>query len=446
MPDTMHMISLGLAKTMLKSLVSGWKDAHYDIANAKLNKLRLPSSLPRPMRALQTDLSTITAAQLAIFVAGASMYVLNGLISANEMAIWQHLVMIQRLCMQYTMTEDDLRILEHHINCMCDMWKLVWPTDGAVPNLHFLRHLPSSIRRYGSPYGINTYASERFNGWLKRVGNNGTAVENQLMKNQMHFVLFTLADTVYDNINMTVADVGLVAKVIRLNSDVVVLSDSMIQLGRDLPTRKGIVDGSEPIAYTLLNTERFHMSEDVRTMVTRYLSEITYEGKRVDITIGTWVDKAQRCRLGYRMITCEQWRSTRESFILAHFPRDNGGPLPANNTWLTPGRVKCFIRLPITIKENGNERQAEHAFAQVVWYVRGQTSTGKQKGYKALPALEDNGYSTAWLNQPLLFKDDQYGVMQSLLPLSRIAGTFMPVFTKEGVDRAVWVIWLPPHF
>lgn len=446
MVDVMHCITLGVAKKMVYMMTQSWTPdgVQHTLVNQRLAMCRPPSSLPRPIRSLQSDLSSITAAQMAIFTAGPSMIVFHDVVKKCELKMWSHMVTIQRLCYRYQLNDNDVVDMERSINYICDQWRTVWPASGGMPNLHYMRHLPACIRLYGAPYNISTYPTERFNGWVKHVRQNGIHVEHQLM--QQHIMLVTLASVTssYVDAHLDGAAMVMLQKLLRIGSAATIIDDDTASYARSLPTSKTIVNGSEGVPLVLHSKHKIHpLDDDVRDKLMVYLRDVVYASKKRTVTItaiGTTGIWSKRCMLGYRMITSDEWSSTREAYIVAHYPR-MGGHKKADNSWLTPGRVKWYIQVPVTMTIDGVEQTKHHTFAHVVWFAQA-TATG------VAICLEDSGWSTTWLNRPKLLPGPDNGIVHNFITIGRIAGTFMPIMMRNTSDTTdvMWTSWLPPHF
>lgn len=445
--DTMHCMTLGVAKTMLYRMTNKWRpaDGHHAEVNRRLSLCRFPRSLPRPIRSLQSDISTITAAQLEIFVASNSIFVLDGRITAREMRLWKELVIAQRICMRRTLSDDDRRQMKRSIIFIINNWQRVWPSSGGSPNLHMLLHLSECIKEYGAPIGFATWSMERWNGWFKDIPRNGIEIEHTMMRRQHEIVQLCTLETSYNGIIMNVGAQGIMNKMLRIVPKAGMFPDNLIASIRKLPRHDGIVNGSEPIMATMLKPRAMRpLPADLCSELQHNMNTIYYKDHRdiisADVTVcGTMADAIQ---LGYRVINSDASRSTRSAYIVANFPR-KGGPLEAKNSLLTPGRVAAFVTVPVRLhNRDGTNELRDHTFVRVTWEVKPESAS---------TALEDNGYSTAWKINT--------NEIQSWIPIGRIAGTIMPVHTKvkkkkpgarpgekDGEYTIMYVCWLPPHF
>jgi hypothetical protein len=100
---------------------------------------------------------------------------LNALLTEEELALLLLLSEIIDITLRSVISETQVEVLSNRISRIQALGYRLHPGLSAVPNLHFLSHLPQDIRSHGPVYSWWLFPLERLNKLLKSTKRNGHA-------------------------------------------------------------------------------------------------------------------------------------------------------------------------------------------------------------------------------------------------------------------------------
>ena len=111
-----------------------------------------------------------------------SVICLHGLLSAEYLKYWRHLVLACRYLCQPTLQPNDIIIADALLLKFCKRTEELFGKNMITPNMHTSCHLRECVLDYGPLNHFWLFEFEHFNGILGQLPNNNRSIETQIMQ------------------------------------------------------------------------------------------------------------------------------------------------------------------------------------------------------------------------------------------------------------------------
>ena len=102
-------------------------------------------------------------------------------LTKNTLECWRHFVLACRHLCQFSVTSDDITIVDGLLLKFCKRAALIYGSDAITPNMHMHCHLAACVREFGPIHSFWLFPFERYNGILEGQPTNNCSIELQLM-------------------------------------------------------------------------------------------------------------------------------------------------------------------------------------------------------------------------------------------------------------------------
>lgn len=159
----MHCLFLGLAKTMSKHYVkSGLLDkAGLAKIQSTINQIRVPATVGRIPRKIQSGFSSMTSDELKSWVLIYSSVALKSVLDEKHYKVWMKFVHAISLIVRKVLNVNDLMTADALLLSFCSDVQEVYGEAFVTPNFHMACHLVQVIKEYGPVYTFWCYSFER---------------------------------------------------------------------------------------------------------------------------------------------------------------------------------------------------------------------------------------------------------------------------------------------
>ena len=181
--DPMHNLFLGIAKKTWKI----WKENMFnkqqlaDI-DRKIKEMNVGSDVGRVGSKISANYGTFTAQEWKNWTIVHSMFVLDGILPANHLQLWERFVLACRILCQPVVSMADIKKADVLLLNFCKGYAQLYGKYAITPNLHLCCHLQESMFDYGPIYAFWLFSFERYNGELGANITNNRSVEIQYMR------------------------------------------------------------------------------------------------------------------------------------------------------------------------------------------------------------------------------------------------------------------------
>lgn len=187
-PDYMHSVSLGVVKTFADSWFdSKWSDKPWYLGRNSntvdkiLLSIKPPCDITRTPRSLN-DRHMWKASEWKNFLLYYSLVAIKGSMPEKYRKHWFLLVFAMHLLLRDTVSQIDIRTAKQALEKFVYKVEHLYGPEFLKFNVHFLLHLPDSVKQFGSLWAQSTLPFEHYNGVLAKMFKNSQWVPEQIFK------------------------------------------------------------------------------------------------------------------------------------------------------------------------------------------------------------------------------------------------------------------------
>jgi hypothetical protein len=329
------------------------------------------------------------------------------------------------LLSQSVISDKDLKKIDQHLVDFADAFTVLFGSERVTPNMHFMFHLTSDIRRYGPCFVYHCFGFERFNGIVGKIPSDNRAPEKTFMRRIRQLQHFrSLAEN--EDFEFTDKQRTFWKACCSRSEEAVIMSAQAIKHWELYCTCKQVALGCEqspPIV--LLNKEPVcYISWSVRTVLETLLQNL-YPNKPASVPMQ--MQKFKRVRIGSLTLNTRLWNSGRGA-VLAKLSRTVN---KKQVTRLWPGYISYVFQVDVVLSESIHnlndaskpfevQETITHRFAKCEWYE--------------LEEDHENMFKSTWKASTI--EDDPY----SIIPIQRIAAECVMGEVTTGCAYRILVI------
>ena len=372
--DPMHNLYLGTAKRMWKLWISEEiiKKDDLKLIDERIRSLNIPSDCGWLPGHMESNWANLNAYEWKNFTLIYSMFVLQGILNADHIKLWQTFVLACEKISKPCITITEAKCAHNLFIKFCKSFERYFDRKKVTPNMHLHAHLIECIEDYGSIYGFWLFSFERFNGLMGSIHNNNHNIEIQLMRqfisdDVLQNMKHSLPDECNDELEKFVN--GKIERNDRLCRDYYKWFE-IIQ--SDLP-----VDSSKWHDLSFINLPGAHKL-DCLTEDDRRLLQNTYMSLYPNETILLEHIPESICKYADLHISGEHFgskmykRSGRYEYIMASWC---GANALIEHADLRPGNIRHFFKHSLRM----GTKYIPHVFARTDWYVKCDNQCGYRR-------------------------------------------------------------------
>ncbi|XP_064461624.1 uncharacterized protein LOC135371566 [Ornithodoros turicata] len=199
-PDYLHCILLGVARTMMKL----WFDSKYsgegfyigapaavERVDSRIRQIKPPSAVGRYPRSV-TERKLWKGQEFRSWLLYYSLPVLCGILPRQYLLHLSLLVRSLFLLLQDSLTYTDINTAQDLLTEFVVKYNMLYGDYNMVYNVHILLHIPRAVANWGPLWAHSTFVFESFNGvFVKSVKGNRGVAEQVLQKAMLRQSIYT---------------------------------------------------------------------------------------------------------------------------------------------------------------------------------------------------------------------------------------------------------------